>query len=254
LAVVNGGQNTVSLFRNVSTTGSITSGSFAPKTDFITGGGPQSVAIGDLDGDGKPDLTVANNSINNISILRNTDIVLPVTLINYTAKLQTNGTVQLNWLTASETNNSHFEVLRSNNGKNFTTIGKVTGAGNSTQQTQYNYIDPIPTTGNNYYQLIQHDNDGKQTDLGIRVINVSLKEDEVIIYPNPSSGLITVSFEAGAYQKLELIDLSGRVLISKSILKQNSEANLDLTSLATGIYSIKLSGEGKIVSKQIIKQ
>ncbi|MFC5282752.1 T9SS type A sorting domain-containing protein [Pedobacter alpinus] len=251
VVTANPGSDLASVFRNTSTSGSV---SFAAAQAFTTGDSPRSVVVSDLDGDGKSDITTANITSNTVSVLRNTDAVLPVSLVSYQAKLQTNGTVQLNWLTASETNNSHFEVLRSTDGINFNSIGKVTGAGNSTQQKTYNFIDPIPTMGNNYYQLIQHDNDGKQTDLGIRVINVSLKEDEVIIYPNPSSGLITVSFEAGAYQKLELIDLSGRVLISKSILKQNSEANLDLTSLATGIYSIKLSGEGKIVSKQIIKQ
>ncbi|WP_026903893.1 FG-GAP-like repeat-containing protein [Pedobacter glucosidilyticus] len=254
LAVVNGGQNTVSLYRNVSSTGSITSGSFSPKIDFITGGGPQSVAIGDLDGDGKPDLAVANNSVNNISILRNTDIVLPVTLINYTAKLNTNGTVQLHWLTASETNNSHFEILKSTDGKNFSSIAKVNGSGNSTQQTQYDYTDTRPSSGSNYYQLIQYDDNGKQTDLGVRAVNVTLGSKELTVYPNPASSLINLSFEADVYQKLEVIDLTGKILISQTIQKQENSISLDINKLSTGFYHIRLTGTGKITTKQIIKQ
>ncbi|WP_458420801.1 FG-GAP repeat domain-containing protein, partial [Pseudomonas aeruginosa] len=49
-----------SVYRNTSSSGSIGSGSFAAKVDFTTGSGPVSVAIGDIDGDGKPDLAVAN--------------------------------------------------------------------------------------------------------------------------------------------------------------------------------------------------
>jgi len=72
LVVVNGGPNTVSVFRNTSTSGSISTGSFASKVDFATGSAPYSVAIGDLDGDGKPDLAVANANDNTVSVLRNT--------------------------------------------------------------------------------------------------------------------------------------------------------------------------------------
>ncbi|HCV32602.1 MAG TPA: hypothetical protein DGO89_22075 [Microcoleaceae bacterium UBA9251] len=45
---------------------------FAPKVDFTTGSGPRSVSIGDINGDGKPDLAVANYSSNTASILLNT--------------------------------------------------------------------------------------------------------------------------------------------------------------------------------------
>ena len=72
IVVVNTSLNFVSVFRNTSTNGSITTGSFAPRVDFITGTIPISIAIGDLDGDGKPDLAVANEQLGNVSVLRNT--------------------------------------------------------------------------------------------------------------------------------------------------------------------------------------
>ncbi|MCX6122023.1 MAG: FG-GAP-like repeat-containing protein [Ignavibacteriales bacterium] len=69
LAVANSGSNTISIYRNMSTNGNI---SFAPKVDFAAGGNPERVVIGDVDGDGKPDLVVSNPGDNTLSILRNT--------------------------------------------------------------------------------------------------------------------------------------------------------------------------------------
>lgn len=74
LVVTNWGSNTVSVFRNISSSGSITSGSFAPKVDFPTGNAPFKVCIGDLDIDGKPDLVVTNYSDGTFSVLRNTSV------------------------------------------------------------------------------------------------------------------------------------------------------------------------------------
>ena len=71
LAVANVGSNMVSVFRNTATSGTIDLGSFAIKVDFTTGSVPISVAIGDLDGDGKPDLAVANSGSTTVSIFRN---------------------------------------------------------------------------------------------------------------------------------------------------------------------------------------
>jgi hypothetical protein len=72
LAVVNAGSNTISLFRNISSYGSITTSSFAPKVDFMTGSQPRNLAIGDIDGDGKQDLVIPNYSSNTVSVFKNT--------------------------------------------------------------------------------------------------------------------------------------------------------------------------------------
>lgn len=68
LAVSNGGGYTVSVLRNTSIIGTI---NFSPKIDFTTGFSPYSVSIGDIDGDGKPELVSANQGSYSISILRN---------------------------------------------------------------------------------------------------------------------------------------------------------------------------------------
>ncbi len=72
LAVANGGGSSASILRNTSTPGSITTGSFATNVDFFAGVSPFSVAIGDLDGDGKPEVAIANGGSSTVSVLRNT--------------------------------------------------------------------------------------------------------------------------------------------------------------------------------------
>ena len=70
LAAANSYLGTVSVYLNTSTTGGAIS--FASDVDFATGNFPEGMAIGDLDGDGKPDMIVANNTDNTLSLLRNT--------------------------------------------------------------------------------------------------------------------------------------------------------------------------------------
>ncbi len=87
LVVANNGNSTVSVLRNTSTKGSITTSSFDTQVPFITGGATYSVAIGDLDGDGKPDLAVANNFDNNVSVFRNTSVSGSITTSSFDTKV-----------------------------------------------------------------------------------------------------------------------------------------------------------------------
>ena len=71
IVTANYGSNSISIFKNTGSPGVI---SFAAKTDFTTGTNPETFAIGDIDGDGKPDIAVANYNSNTISVFKNTSI------------------------------------------------------------------------------------------------------------------------------------------------------------------------------------
>jgi uncharacterized delta-60 repeat protein len=80
-------ESIVSVYRNTCTPGNISSNSFATRVDFATGAQPQGIAVADIDGDGKPDLLVANTGDGTVSILRNTCVVGTLTTISFAPKV-----------------------------------------------------------------------------------------------------------------------------------------------------------------------
>ena len=87
LVVTNSFSNTVSILKNTSHVGYIDSTSFAPSVDFTTGLGPVSVAITDINGDGKPDLVIADFDAKTISILKNTTTSNTITKSSFATKV-----------------------------------------------------------------------------------------------------------------------------------------------------------------------
>ena len=87
IVVANYSSNTVSVFHNKSVTGTIDLNSFDNKIDFVTGTSPVSISIGDIDGDGKPDIVVANHNSNTISILQNNCNTGSITQNSFASKI-----------------------------------------------------------------------------------------------------------------------------------------------------------------------
>jgi hypothetical protein len=77
----------------------------------------------------------------------------------YINKADNNNTIY--WTTRSETNCDYFEVQKSTDGINFSTLGKVIGSGNSTHEIRYSFTDYELTEGTTYYRLKQVDFDAK---------------------------------------------------------------------------------------------
>jgi len=180
------------------------------------------------------------------------EVTLPVTLHSYNVTLQNTGVVKLQWQTAAETDNKEFIISRSVDGQQFNVVGKVASFGNTTTGSNYVFNDKKPVNGINYYRLEQQDFDGKITDLGVRVLNVSLTDNKVAIYPNPTQDIVNVAFVAGLYNQIQLIDGNGKILKQTSLGSSTTQTAMSLNNVPSGIYFLKLNGNIPLV-KKIIK-
>src|SRR5690606_29273558 len=81
-------------------------------------------------------------------------LALPIELLRFDA-IPGESDVKLEWETATELNNSHFEVERSADGRNFQQIGTVGGHGTTSQVIAYEFTDNSPLSGKSFYRLKQ---------------------------------------------------------------------------------------------------
>lgn len=173
--------------------------------------------------------------------------VLPIELLNFDAKC-TAEKVNLEWETATETNNDYFTIERTTDGISYEVVGTVPGSGNSNKTKRYSFADTKPLKGTSYYSLRQTDRNGdnivvKSTAVSCHVFS------ELAIHPNPSAGLLIIE---GAEKKstLMITDVLGKILFEARITEEKTE--IDLSILLNGIYFVKLVSESGITSNKIV--
>jgi len=169
------------------------------------------------------------------------------------------GVSRLTWTTMQESGSSHFEILRSADGINFSYLGTVTAKGTSDVQTDYKFNDIKVPAGMNYYRLKLVDRDGNFQYSNI----VALKADiaGVIItgvYPTPfvNKVNISISSETTTRADVRLFDNSGKLVASKQatlVQGVNTIVVDDLARLATGVYFIKVQAGDLIHTQRISK-
>ncbi|MEM9885042.1 MAG: T9SS type A sorting domain-containing protein [Bacteroidota bacterium] len=171
---------------------------------------------------------------------------LPVELVTFEAKAEEEK-VMLKWKTASEIDNSGFEVERSTDGVNFYKIGWVEGEGKSNREVTYKYVDQEARANTTYYyRLRQVDFDGKYEYSNVETAEISDKNINIRLFPNPSLVSQQVQLQINADSDIngraEVFDMSGRLVQSLIIATQKGENNLTLatTDLVSGTYVVKV--------------
>ena len=180
-----------------------------------------------------------SNSSANYHLTFTTSAALPVSFTSFTAGAKGEA-VQLDWRTASERNNSHFEVERSGDSRNWTTIGRVAGSGDSDRELYYSFLDPAPQAGLNYYRLRQVDFDG-QYDYSALVQLYLEQPHKLSASPNPSAAQLRLSWPAELPQgSLSIYALDGRRLYQWTLAAGQLEQNLEAAQLPPGVYLARL--------------
>lgn len=174
--------------------------------------------------------------------------VLPIELLSFTG--YNDGDVNvLNWVTASERNSAKFEIEKSSDASTFEYIGEVPAAGNSIIELGYNFIDPNPQFGDNYYRLKMIDSDG--TFKYSEIINIKVREDNmgvqdgiIKIYPNPTNGYLNIQYQSSRDNNLDLqiFDMLGKNMLSKTehVSRGMNIIQVNAFSFAKAMYVLKL--------------
>ncbi|MBK6527487.1 MAG: DUF2341 domain-containing protein [Crocinitomicaceae bacterium] len=131
--------------------------------------------------------------------------LLPVELINFTAKQAGANAIELDWTTASENNNDYFMIEKSENGVNWNFIGTVDGHGNTSHAINYHFEDMKPYYGNNYYRLKQVDFDGAFEYSVVAKVNFNDAQNQIKIFPNPVNDYVNIHF-ASAPQSFQIFN------------------------------------------------
>lgn len=181
-------------------------------------------------------------------------IILPVRLTNFEAVVYENSHAEINWQTASENNNSHFILEASKDGNEWKEVARVQGVGTSTQTNNYLFDDYTISNGVTYYKLIQVDYDGKETSYGPISVLFKSENAELHVYPNPvkNDGLLHIRNTDDGSGIAQLQSLSGRVVMTETILSNAGETSIALTTIQPGIYILTIDQNDTQKSTKII--
>ncbi|MBX2975602.1 MAG: T9SS type A sorting domain-containing protein [Ignavibacteriaceae bacterium] len=183
---------------------------------------------------------------------------VPVELTSFSA-IPTNGGVQLKWSTASESNNSGFEVQRSIDNSNFVSLSFVNGRGTTTETTEYAFLDKNEISGVYYYRLKQVDFDGRfeysnTVEVDIQApVEFNLSQN----YPNPFNPSTTISFGLPVASQVQIVvfDLLGRevsTIVNETFARGTHQVVFNASKLASGTYVYQITSLDAKGNKQSI--
>lgn len=207
-------------------------------------------------------VTISNVSQFSNWILAVNNAALPIELSLFQAKALKNK-VRLDWVTTTEINNEFFIIERSDDGIIFQELAKVPGAGNSSEQKIYSYLDENPLSGRSFYRLKQTDYDGKFTYSEIKSVYLGEQQTSKLqiesVAPNPFDNYFRTNYtmpESGEV-RMRLTNSAGKVVTTKIVQGEKGTNILDFSegaNLQSGTYILQLIWKDQMTSQKLIKK
>ena len=185
--------------------------------------------------------------------------LLPVELSSFVSSVNVNN-VTLNWSTASETNNSGFDIERSSVNGQWSKVGNVAGNGTSTVSNSYSFADRYLASGNYSYRLKQIDFNGNFEYFNLsNEVNVSIPSKFELSqnYPNPFNPSTSINFNLPLDGKvsIRLLDMSGKevaVLVNEVKTAGYYSVNFNASSLSSGVYFYSIAADNFTATKKMM--
>jgi hypothetical protein len=188
-------------------------------------------------------------------------IVLPVTILNFSATYVSSNNVKVAWTTTDEVNADYFIVERSSNAADFINVAQVNASESLNPVHNYHVDDQLYNINSNivYYRLRIVDKDGHYSYSKVVPVKLDQPENMISIYPNPVDNyaiLNMYSVKPGSGM-LRVIDNAGKQIITKSITINNGNNSIlidQLGVLQRGIYIVQVMVNNNLYNQKIIKK
>lgn len=174
---------------------------------------------------------------------------MPLTLNAFTGSV-VNGKANLTWATTNEINVDGFDIEKSTNNRDFSSIGFVK-ANNSTENN-YNFTTEL--SGVSYYRLKMTDKDGSFK--YSKTISLNNKQTvKLDLYPNPVRNATTLSHDKATEKaSITITSLDGRKVSVINVVPGATQTTVDVTKLLNGNYIMVYENNGTRSSVQFVKQ
>ena len=167
--------------------------------------------------------------------------LLPVTFMNFYAN-RSGQNISLSWATAQETNNDHFEIERSYDGRQWNMIAIVFGAGNSNVVNKYSYTDKNISRTIVYYRIRQVDYNGRSAYSAVKMVRNNEAAALTEIYVS-SKQTVAVNLPGDKKDNIlvKVLNMNGQVVAQQNYPEAAYQVTLRLNNTVTGVHVVQVS-------------
>jgi hypothetical protein len=269
IITANNNSNTISVLKNKSTASTL---SFTTRTDYATGTSPYQVSCGDLNGDGKPELIVANIGSSTISVFRNTsDTALVYIRTDYAA---TSGPIYTSLdnldgdgkpdISIADFYASVVSVIKNNSSSGSVALGtkidftsgmspRAVAAGDldGDGKPDLAVVNSNSNTLSIFRNLIQ---DSAFITSRLQTTgNSELQQNRFVLYPNPAYQYTIMEHPASNHAaQIQVVDVTGRLVKTVLVANNSRQTRLNVQGLMTGTYTLVWSNGASTITRSLL--
>ncbi|MEO1515954.1 MAG: Ig-like domain-containing protein [Bacteroidota bacterium] len=190
------------------------------------------------------DLAGNGNFPSNVLEVEYKEVVTTVFALNATIDKRV---ARLDWVSNTTFSAETFSVEHSTDGSQFESIHDISVTDSLANLLSFVYLDAALSNGDNYYRILQINQDSSQQYSNVEKITAGDDLDEFLIYPNPTVEQVFIHGRtySGRQASIELRDVRGRLLSDYSYdAMPQAPISLALPKLSPGVYTLSFSIKG----------